>query len=93
MFFIETKEQKWSNHTNDIQSKNYIEAPVPGKIVKITITENEKVEAKKDCFILESMKMEFPVKVDKESIIVKILVKEGQQVISGQKLATLSTEP
>lgn len=76
------------NSDNDVVSNEAL-APVPGKVVKVLVQEAQEVEAGTLVAILESMKMEFMVKSPKAGIVKKLLVKEGQQVASSQKLLDL----
>lgn len=64
-------------------------APVPGKVVSVLTSAGAEVKKDQTLFILESMKMEFEVKASLEGVIADITVAEGQQVDSGQVLATL----
>lgn len=66
-------------------------APVPGKVVAIKIqmsgTKGTAVEVGQAVVILESMKMEFEVKAGVAGTISELLVKIGDQVTAGQRLA------
>ncbi len=61
-----------------------IQAPVPGKIVSLSVVENQKIEAGAVIAVLESMKMEFEIKAPQDLVIQKINAKPGDQVSSGQ---------
>src|SRR5690606_18568929 len=64
-----------------------IVAPVPGKVTQCKIAAGVNVAAGEPLLILESMKMEFEVKAPKSGTIAKLLVKPGDQVSAGKKLA------
>ncbi|MFK7823831.1 MAG: biotin carboxylase N-terminal domain-containing protein [Oligoflexales bacterium] len=64
-----------------------IEAPVPGKVVKISCSSGLDISKDQALFILESMKMEFEVRAMKSGKIEEVLVTEGDQVTAGQQLA------
>lgn len=61
-------------------------APVPGKVIVISVGAGSVVEAGQTLFILESMKMQFEVKSTKSGEVAKILVEQGMQVTAGQTL-------
>jgi acetyl/propionyl-CoA carboxylase alpha subunit len=62
-------------------------ASVPGKVTVVKIAEGDEVKAGDCVFILESMKMEFEVKAQKDGTIESLNVAEGDQVKAGQSLA------
>ncbi|HEX9970634.1 MAG TPA: biotin/lipoyl-containing protein [bacterium] len=63
-----------------------IYAPMPGKILKIMVQENQPVEAKQNLIIVEAMKMEHSVRAPKKGIVKKINFKEGDLVDTGQEI-------
>ena len=67
-------------------------APVPGKVIKILKAASDQVVKNEVVFVLESMKMEFEVRAENSGKIGVINVSEGDQVASGQALASLEEE-
>lgn len=67
-------------------------APVPGKIIKITVEVGQNVVEHETLVVLESMKMEFQLKAQSPGIIESIMVAAGEQVQSGQCLIALRKE-
>ena len=61
-------------------------APMPGKILKILVKENQAVEAKQNLVIVEAMKMEHNIRATRNGIIKKINFKEGNLVDTGQEI-------
>jgi propionyl-CoA carboxylase alpha chain len=61
-------------------------SPMPGQVVKICVSENQKVDSGEDLIILDAMKMENVLKSDKDVKIKKINVKEGDTVSVDQEL-------
>jgi propionyl-CoA carboxylase alpha chain len=61
---------------------------MPGQVVKICVSENQKVNIGEDLIILDAMKMENILKADKDIKIKKINVKEGDIVSVDQELIT-----
>ena len=75
--------------SKNISSKMLI-SPMPGQVVKICVSENQKVNIGEDLIILDAMKMENILKADKDIKIKKINVKEGDTVSVDQELIIFS---
>ena len=73
--------------SKNISSKMLI-SPMPGQVVKICVSENQKVNIGEDLIILDAMKMENILKAYKDIKIKKINVKEGDIVSVDQELIT-----
>ena len=70
------------------RSSKMLISPMPGQVVKICVTENQKVNLGEDLIILDAMKMENILKADKDIKIKKINVKESDTVSVDQELIT-----
>ncbi len=70
-------------------AESAIEAPMPGKILKMLVQEGEKVQAQQRLFILEAMKMENEVVAPQEGIVKKIYFQENDLVSLGQVIIEL----
>ncbi|WP_448378734.1 biotin/lipoyl-containing protein [Fervidobacterium sp.] len=66
-----------------------IVSPMSGVILKVLVSEGQKVEYGQKVVILEAMKMENDIVSDKPGIVKKIYVKEGDNVDTGQVLVEL----
>ena len=55
-------------------------SPMPGQVVKVCVQENQKINSGDDLIILDAMKMENILKADKDAVIKKIHIKEGDTV-------------
>lgn len=62
-------------------------APMPGKIVRVLVTEGAAVEAGSGVLVVEAMKMQNEIKSPKKGTIQKILVGAGAAVNAGDVLA------
>ncbi len=62
-------------------------APMPGKIVRVLVSEGAEVEAGAGILVVEAMKMQNEVKSPKKGTVQKILVREGAAVNAGEVLA------
>jgi biotin carboxyl carrier protein len=82
----ETRYQQNRNKGELDQNENTISTPMPGKVVRILVKANQKVSAGQTAIVVSAMKMESEYKVNRDAVIKKILVKEGDTVKSSQPL-------
>ncbi len=68
---------------------NYISTPIPGKVVKIPVSEGQEVADSTTVIIVEAMKMQSEYKVAGNKIIKEIKVKEGDNIDGNQVLIVL----
>ncbi|MEE1353055.1 MAG: urea carboxylase [Acutalibacteraceae bacterium] len=66
-----------------------VNAQVPGSVWKMLVKEGDHVEEDQEIAVLESMKMEFPIKSEVSGKVEKVYVNEGEQVQAGQLLAAI----
>ena len=64
-------------------------SPMPGKVVKIMVSEGDTVKKGDTAIIISAMKMESEYKVPKDGVVNKINVKEGDTVEGNQILIEL----
>jgi biotin carboxyl carrier protein len=62
-------------------------APMPGKIVRVMVSQGDEVEAGSGVLVVEAMKMQNEIKSPKKGTIQKIMVSEGAAVNAGDVLA------
>jgi biotin carboxyl carrier protein len=62
-------------------------APMPGKVVRVLLTESSPVEAGQSILVVEAMKMQNDIKSPKKGIVQKIVAGEGTPVNAGDVLA------
>ncbi len=97
-FFREQSRAGLSSMTNAADSKSaarlanarQVSAPVPGKIVAIKASPGLEVEAGTPLLVIESMKMEFEVKSQRQGRVESIDVAVGEQVSAGQTVVRWS---
>jgi 3-methylcrotonyl-CoA carboxylase alpha subunit len=66
-----------------------VTAPMPGKIVKIAVSQNDVVEDHGLLIVLEAMKMEHRIEASAAATVKAVLVKEGEIVAAGTPLVEL----
>ena len=70
-----------------------IKAPMPGLVVRVEVTEGQRVEAGAGLVVVEAMKMENELRAPRPSVVAAVHVGVGQTVEKGAPLVTLeSTE-
>jgi biotin carboxyl carrier protein len=71
------------------KGKSVVTAPMPGKVVKVCVAENEAVRKNQTLAIVEAMKMENEIKSSLEGFVKKIYVSAGELVDSEKPLLEL----
>lgn len=71
----------------DDQGPRKLTAPMPGKVVRVLVTQGVEVEAGAGVLVVEAMKMQNEIKSPKKGMIQKVLVSEGAAVNAGDVLA------
>lgn len=66
-----------------------VKAPIPGLVVKVTVSAGDHVEAGQSLVILEAMKMENELRAPRSGSIATIHVRAGDSVNQGETLVTL----
>lgn len=64
-------------------------AQMPGKVVRLLVSERMEVEAGQGVLVVEAMKMQNEIKSPKKGVITKIVVAEGARVNAGDVLAVV----
>ena len=67
-----------------------VEAPMPGKILNIKVSEGQAVKFGEVVIIMEAMKMETEIVAPADGTVSKILVKAGDSVDTGAALVALN---
>jgi biotin carboxyl carrier protein len=66
-----------------------VQAPMPGKIVKLTVQQNAVVQEGDALLVMEAMKMQNEIKAPKAGTVTRIHVQEGEPVSMSQTLVVL----
>ena len=69
---------------------NAVKAPMPGNILKISVTVGQKVSEGETLLVLEAMKMENEVTADRTGTVTGIIAAKGQTVETGDPLVVIS---
>jgi biotin carboxyl carrier protein len=71
------------------EDQTSISSPMPGKVVKVLVSEGDIVKAGDTVVIVSAMKMESEYKVKQDRVIKKVLVKEGDTVAGDQPMVII----
>jgi biotin carboxyl carrier protein len=66
-----------------------LKAPMPGKVVRVLVSEGAEVEANQGLLVIEAMKMQNEIKSPKKGIVSKLGVKEAGAVNAGDLLVVV----
>ena len=66
-----------------------LHSQIPGKVIKISVSEGSEVKKEDVICVLESMKMQVSVKSHKDGVVKKIKVKEGSTVAKDDIIAEI----
>jgi acetyl/propionyl-CoA carboxylase alpha subunit len=67
-----------------------VEAPMPGKVVRVLVKQGQKVEEGQGLVVVEAMKMENELRSPKAGVVAELHAQEGQPVEAGAKLAVVA---
>jgi biotin carboxyl carrier protein len=70
-------------------AQEVIEAPLPGKIIRVEVTVGNTVEEGGVICTIEAMKMENPILSPAKASVIEVTVLPGQVVKTGEKIAVI----
>lgn len=70
-------------------AQNAVVAPMPGRVLSVSVKEGDSIARGDEVCILEAMKMEQSVRAPRPGVVRRIVVKAGQNVTSGEALVEL----
>jgi biotin carboxyl carrier protein len=73
--------------TLEVEGRQQVTAPMPGKVVRVLVSEGDAVEAGQGLLVVEAMKMQNEIRSPKNGRVEKLLAKEGLAVNAGDVLA------
>ena len=73
-----------------LEGPQRIDAPMPGKIVRVLVKEGDTVTEGQGLVVVEAMKMENELESPKAGVVRELHAQEGQPVEAGAKLAVVS---
>ena len=74
----------------DVGGEVAIQSPMPGKVVKLLVTEGQTVKAGQGLIVVEAMKMQNEMKSPRDGSVKSINVHEGRTVIAGEELLVIA---
>lgn len=73
-----------------IAAGDRVDAPMPGKVVRLDIREGQTVRRGETLAVLEAMKMETEIPAPRDGVIARVAVQTGSTVETGTLLAVLA---
>ncbi|HKV63281.1 MAG TPA: biotin/lipoyl-containing protein [Candidatus Acidoferrum sp.] len=83
----------WSGRRHghvEVEGRQQIVAPMPGKVVRLLVKEGDQVEAGQGLLVVEAMKMQNEVRSPKSGTVERVLTEEGQPVNAGEILCIVA---
>lgn len=71
----------------EVEGRQQVSAPMPGKVVRVLVSEGDAVEAGQGLLVVEAMKMQNEIRSPKSGRVEKLFAKEGLAVNAGDVLA------
>ena len=83
--------RRWRRTGSSVEAEGpqEIVAPMPGKIVKILVTEGQEVSRDQGLLVMEAMKMQNEIRAPRAGRIERVYMEEGRGVESGARLLRL----
>jgi biotin carboxyl carrier protein len=72
-----------------LQGRQSITAPMPGKVVRVLVSEGDAVERDQGIVVIEAMKMQNEMKSPKSGRVISLAAQQGATVASGEVLAVV----
>lgn len=73
------------------QGRATIKAPMPGKVVRVLVQQNDAVEAGQGLVVVEAMKMQNELKTSRAGVVIEIHVKENDTVEAGTLMVVVES--
>ena len=80
---------KYSGDSCTGDSQLNLHSQIPGKVIKISVSEGSEVKKDDAICVLESMKMQVTVKSHKDGVVKKVKIKDGATVAKNDIIAEI----
>jgi len=81
-----------AQHGSSSAQSHVVKSPMPGKVVKVLVSEGQRVTKGQGAVVVEAMKMQNELQVLSDGVVLKVRVKEGDTVESGAELVILGED-
>src|SRR5689334_2326508 len=83
--------RKWSRGgaSAQVTGSRRVSAPMPGKVVRLLVSEGQAVKAGQGLVVIEAMKMQNEIKSPKVGQVKSISISEGQTLAAGQEIIVI----
>jgi biotin carboxyl carrier protein len=83
---LDPREWRGRHGAPEVQGRQQVVAPMPGRIVRILVQAGEAVEVGQGLVVVEAMKMQNEIRSPKSGKVERIVAKEGETVNAGDAL-------
>ena len=90
---LQTDPRKWNPGAaaGQSQGRATIKAPMPGKVVRVLVQQNDAVEAGQGLVVVEAMKMQNELRSARAGIVTEVHAKEGDTVEAGALMVVVES--
>ena len=84
--------RRWQGRAGEVAGhagRQQVTAPMPGKVVRVLVSEQQEVEAGQGLVVVEAMKMQNEIPSPKKGVIEQVRVHEGDRVEHGAVLVVV----
>ena len=86
---VSTRVRRGATGAGAVDGPLRILAPMPGKVLRVTVQPGDQVEARQPVVVIEAMKMENALSAGRAGIVREVLVQPGMSVEAGRPLVVL----
>ena|SRR5438552_18819529 len=86
---IDPRRWNWDRNHRQAEGLQKVAAAMPGKVVRVLVSQGEQVEAGQGLFVVEAMKMQNEMKAVRAGRVVSLAAVAGATVNAGEILATI----
>ncbi len=83
------REEKEGDRRSQRQQSGGLEAPMPGKVIKVGVTPGQAVRKGEEVLVIEAMKMENALRAPRDGVVRSVSARVGEMVTPGVVLVDL----
>ena len=86
---VDPRARRVSKARRDVEGRQTLIAPMPGKVVRLLASEGQTVSAEQGILVIEAMKMQNEIQSPRSGTVVSLPVPEGNAVAAGDIVAVV----
>lgn len=91
-WLVTVRDPRWPRRSSSVsaaEGRQEIAAPMPGKVVRVLVEEQQAVTAGQGLVVVEAMKMQNEIKSPKAGLVTRVSVRPGAAVHAGETLVVV----